>query len=425
MHPIPSKPQPSVKQFIDQLFGTTSSKFSPTPPREPTPPRDSSKGKAVAIIEVLRNELVQYQEEGRSNPKAPKLKPFTTLEGPLSQEEFDKQIKELKRISDLKAEKEKSKQELRKFLNPATLKAQAQKWTEHEAKKAKIMEEYNHQISFRADTLPITKISYVVNSRKEATIKITRGDNPLNLIVHPNFKLKQLGFSEWLEVINQAKRLGLPPPPELAAFRLTVKEKKRKRTEFIKEMFVTKDVRVDGMNRNLTPPPRVVPIKGLVIKEPESGIFYMNRNTDVVIQRESKFYLTPTVELICIQNQIKVNSEIASEMCRSMNYVIEARDDCIEARKIKEYVEVLRRVRGGNTLTILIPFEEEQAELKDCSLMKCFSFHPLGEVINCHDYILDLPEGLGKRSEDVHAPLIEWPWGHNGRHEGFGKLRYS
>ncbi|GKB17224.1 hypothetical protein Tco_0851147 [Tanacetum coccineum] len=237
-----------------------------------------------------------------------------------------------------------------------TLKAQAQKWTEHEAKKAKMMEEYNHQISFRADKLPITKISYVVNFRKEATMKITKGDNPLNLIVHPNFRLKQ---REWLEVhalaskksgpsnnlllqslrakfqwiINQAKRLGLPLPPELATFGLTAEEKKRKRAEFFKEMFVTEDVRVDGMNINLIHPPGVVPIEGLVIKEPESGIFYMNMNTDVVFQRESEFHLTPTVELIRIQNQIKVNSEIASEMYRSMNYVIEARADCIAAKK--------------------------------------------------------------------------------------------
>ncbi|GJX65799.1 hypothetical protein Tco_0300142 [Tanacetum coccineum] len=236
----------------------------------------------------------------------------------------------MKRISDLKAKKEKLEQELRKLLNPATLKAQAQKWTEHEAKKAKMMEEYNYQISFKADKLPITKISYVVNSRKEATMKITRGDNPLNLIVHLNFRLKQLGFNEWLE----AKRLGLPPPPELVTFGLTAEEKKRKRVEFIKEMFVTKDVRVDGMNRNLIPPPEVVPIERLVIKEPESGIFYMNRNTDVVFQIESDFHLTPTVELIRIQNQIKVNLEIASEMYKSMNYVIEVRDDCIDARKI-------------------------------------------------------------------------------------------
>nr|GEZ86730.1 hypothetical protein [Tanacetum cinerariifolium] len=84
--------------------------------------------------------------------------------------------------------------------NPATLKAQSQKWTEHEAKNAKMMQEYKCQISFRADTLPISKISYVVNFKKEATIKITRGDNPLNLVVHPNFRLKTLGFSEWLVV---------------------------------------------------------------------------------------------------------------------------------------------------------------------------------------------------------------------------------
>ncbi|GJX81106.1 hypothetical protein Tco_0329255 [Tanacetum coccineum] len=125
-HLLKSKEQQkSMQEFTDQLLKTTFSKFSSTPPREPTPPKDSSKGKAVAIIEEPGNKLVQYQEEGGSNLKAPKLKPFTTPEGPLSQEEFDKQIKELKRIIDLKAEKEKSEQELRKLLNPATLKAQA------------------------------------------------------------------------------------------------------------------------------------------------------------------------------------------------------------------------------------------------------------------------------------------------------------
>ncbi|GJZ08038.1 hypothetical protein Tco_0542321 [Tanacetum coccineum] len=113
-----------------------------------------------------------------------------------------------------------------------------------------------------------SKPHYVVNSRKEATMKITRGDNPLNLIVHPNFRLKQLGFNEWLE----AKRLGLPPPLELATFGLTAEVKKRKRAEFIKEMFVIEDIRVDGINKNLSPPPRVVPIEGLVIKEPELSI---------------------------------------------------------------------------------------------------------------------------------------------------------
>ncbi|GJV95025.1 hypothetical protein Tco_1546602 [Tanacetum coccineum] len=51
MHPILSKPQPSVKQFTDQLFGITSLKFSPTLPIEPTPPRDESKGKGIATEE--------------------------------------------------------------------------------------------------------------------------------------------------------------------------------------------------------------------------------------------------------------------------------------------------------------------------------------------------------------------------------------
>ncbi|GJX87222.1 hypothetical protein Tco_0339236 [Tanacetum coccineum] len=81
------------------------------------------------------------------------------------------------------------------MFNQAPLKAQAQKWTNHEAKKARMMEEYNHPISFRADQMPIIKISYVVNPNKEATMKITRCDNPLNLVVHPNFRLKTLDFS--------------------------------------------------------------------------------------------------------------------------------------------------------------------------------------------------------------------------------------
>ncbi|GKE63607.1 hypothetical protein Tco_1513974 [Tanacetum coccineum] len=214
-----------------------------------------------------------------------------------------------------------------------------------------MLKEFNKCISKRTSPLPITKITYVVNSSKTATMRITKEKDPLNLKVYPDFRLRILGFSEWLEVyaleskksrksydvllqslmakfqwvLNQAKRLGLPSPPKLATFGLTDEEKKRKRTEFIKEMFVTEDVKVDGMNRNMIPPPGVVPIKGPVIKEPEAGIFYMNRNTDIVFQRESKFHLTPTVKLIRIQNQIKVNSEIASEMYGTMNYVIEAR----------------------------------------------------------------------------------------------------
>nr|GEU53194.1 hypothetical protein [Tanacetum cinerariifolium] len=149
----PKEQQKSIQEFTDQLFKTTSLKFSPTSPKEPTPPRDSSKGKSVTIIEEPRNELVKYQVEGGSDPKVTKLKSFITPKGPLSQEEYNNQIKEMKRLNDLKAEQENSKHELRKLFNPATLKAQAQKWIEHEAKKGKMMQEYKHQISFKVDTL--------------------------------------------------------------------------------------------------------------------------------------------------------------------------------------------------------------------------------------------------------------------------------
>nr|GEX86637.1 reverse transcriptase [Tanacetum cinerariifolium] len=83
---VPEEQQRSVQEFTDQLFGTTSSKFSPTPLREPTPLRDFAKGKEVAIVEEQVNELVSYQEEGGSNPKIPKIKSFITPEGLLSQE---------------------------------------------------------------------------------------------------------------------------------------------------------------------------------------------------------------------------------------------------------------------------------------------------------------------------------------------------
>ncbi|GKA01872.1 hypothetical protein Tco_0674537 [Tanacetum coccineum] len=101
----PEEQQKSFHKFTDQLFGTTSLKFSPTPPKDPV------KGKEFSIVKEQVNELVTYQEEGGSIPEMPKIKSFITSEGTLTRtkEEF----------------------------NQATLKAQAQKWIEHEAKKAK------------------------------------------------------------------------------------------------------------------------------------------------------------------------------------------------------------------------------------------------------------------------------------------------
>nr|GEZ15464.1 hypothetical protein [Tanacetum cinerariifolium] len=72
-----------------------------------------------------------------------------------------------------------------------------------------------------------------------------------------------LSQKEFNNQIKELKRIIL------VTFGITSEEKKRKRTQFLKEAFVTKDIRVDGMNKNLIPPPRVMPIEGLVIKEPE------------------------------------------------------------------------------------------------------------------------------------------------------------
>ncbi|GKG46856.1 hypothetical protein Tco_0504053, partial [Tanacetum coccineum] len=92
----------------------------------------------------------------------------------------------------------------------------------------------------RGDPLPITKFR-VNNSTKEATMRIVRNNQPLNLIVYEKFILKKLGFTEWLElhalaskshtksnyqllknlkakfqwVVTQAGKLGIRHPPEL------------------------------------------------------------------------------------------------------------------------------------------------------------------------------------------------------------------
>nr|GFA46243.1 hypothetical protein [Tanacetum cinerariifolium] len=152
-------------------------------------------------------------------------------------------------------------------------------------------------------------------------MRITRDNDPLNVTMHDKFRLKTLGFSEWLEVhslacktksksndlllqslgaefqwvLTQAKALGIPPPPELSTFGVSINVKKRKRSsEILKEVFVNKDIVVDGMYRNLVPPPRVEGRKGLVIWEPESGIFFYNGNFDLVFQREEEFHLDTT-----------------------------------------------------------------------------------------------------------------------------------
>ncbi|GKA72514.1 hypothetical protein Tco_0778730 [Tanacetum coccineum] len=132
----------SVEQFTDQLFSTTSSSFAPSPPKELTPLRDPSKVKGVSTEEPMK-ELILYIKEGGSDLNMSKMKSLVTPKGVLSQEDLMAQIKEMKRLDDLKAKKEESKKVLMKLINSATVKAQTLKLAEYKEKRGKMLDEYN------------------------------------------------------------------------------------------------------------------------------------------------------------------------------------------------------------------------------------------------------------------------------------------
>ncbi|GJV18154.1 hypothetical protein Tco_1363477 [Tanacetum coccineum] len=240
-------------------------------------------------------------------------------------EEAKAQMEEIMRLEFLKAEKENTKKKL-KGLTLEQLSAQVAQLAAYEANRVKMLEEYNHCIKFRADPLPITKINYRIdNSTKQASIRITRNNQPFNLTMYDKFVLKMLGFSEWLEVhdlafkVNsksndlllknlkakfqwvktQAAKLSIPPLPQLTIVKLPptqrkVNLKRKKRSELIHQVFVKEYIVVDGMQRSLSLPEGVVRKAGMVIKEPEARIFLYNGNFDLVFQRRSEYALAST-----------------------------------------------------------------------------------------------------------------------------------
>ncbi|GJW40428.1 retrovirus-related pol polyprotein from transposon TNT 1-94 [Tanacetum coccineum] len=70
----------TMDQFTEHLTNTTSSIFSPSPPREPTPPRDEQKGKGIATEDPIKD-IMPFMEEGGSAPKIPSFKSFVIPEG--------------------------------------------------------------------------------------------------------------------------------------------------------------------------------------------------------------------------------------------------------------------------------------------------------------------------------------------------------
>nr|GEY81623.1 ribonuclease H-like domain-containing protein [Tanacetum cinerariifolium] len=127
------------------------------------------------------------------------------------------------------------------------------------------------------------------------------------------------------------------------------------------------------MHRNVIPPLGVKGIRVLVIRKPEDGIFYYNGNFHLAFQKESEFHLTTTPQLTRLQSDI-TRGWISADM-------------------YKEDAEVLRKVRGGNTLTILLPFEEEQVELKHLILLNLSEVRCLNRL-DKFAYKLDLLSSL-------------------------------
>ncbi|GKE54636.1 hypothetical protein Tco_1489792, partial [Tanacetum coccineum] len=136
--------------------------------------------------------------------------------------------------------------------------------------------------------------------------------------------------------VNQAGKLGLSPPPELATFGLTLEEKKRKRSQILEQVFVRENEVVDGSQRNITPPLGINGKSGMVIKEPMAGFLYLNGNFDLLFQRDSEFYITGTVQLIRLQRRIIKDSLEAEEMNQLMNLEIESRDNVVRVRETVE-----------------------------------------------------------------------------------------
>ncbi|GJV33179.1 hypothetical protein Tco_1393579 [Tanacetum coccineum] len=227
-------------------------------------------------------------------------------------------------------------------LTHAQLKAQEQELSEIEAERIqhinKMRDEYMYCIYFRDDPLPITKFNYrVCKSTKIAN----RNNQPLNYQIFDNFKLKMLGFAEWLELHRLASKRQNATNDQL------LKNLKKIRVEVMKEVFLKEDIMINMMHRNLTVPDGVIRKAGLVIKEPKVGIFLYNGCFDMVFQRRSEYHLASATQLIKIQNLIKIDSENTQDVYDELINEIESKHGFIEARNIvSKNLDGLDQTRG-------------------------------------------------------------------------------
>ncbi|GJT30246.1 hypothetical protein Tco_0910521 [Tanacetum coccineum] len=200
-----------VKEFTNHLLKTTSSIYSTTPPkdltppREPTPPRDKSKGKGIATKDPLK-EIIPFMEEGRSKHKMPNLRPFSTPDGQMTNED---------------------------------VMAQAYKIAEYKAKRAKMIDEYNHQITHRADQLSNHKDQLESILPRKQLCGSPENKSKSNDILLQNLRAK----FQW--VLTQSKKLGVPPPTEVSTFENAIQRGTPEAEELFKKLKVTIEARDD------------------------------------------------------------------------------------------------------------------------------------------------------------------------------------
>ncbi|GKD99634.1 hypothetical protein Tco_1387618 [Tanacetum coccineum] len=263
-------------------------------------------------------------------------------------EEAKAQMEEIKRLEFLKAEKEKSKNRL-KVLTHEELEAQAAELAAYE------MLGFSEWVEVHA---------------LASKVKIKS-----NGLLLKNLKAK----FQWVK--TQAVKLGIPPPPQLTAFKLPPTERKvgikrKRRTELIHETFIKENIVVDRMQRNLTLLEGVVGKAGMVIKEPEAGIFLYNVNFDLVYD-ELIYKIESRPEFVQTREIVEKNLDVSNEDSLGAKHQRAVKDSLstkpqrapqtyssqIDHQGSRRLLEDIWRVRGGNTLMILLPFGEEQAEL--------------------------------------------------------------
>nr|GEV70195.1 hypothetical protein [Tanacetum cinerariifolium] len=225
--------------------------------------KPADKGKAIATKEDPTKELIPLLEESGSSPKISELKLFSSDGGQMTINKAKAQIEELRKIKLLKAKKEKSDKERLKKLNH--VKEQTLKLAEYEAKRSKMIREYDDCITKRLDLCRLQRLTI----QSKNMLGLTYGFEVHALSSEGKGQLN----------INLLKSL--------------------------KAKIQWEDIKVDGMHKNLVPPRGVIGSPGLVITEPEAGIFYYNGNFDLVFQRENEFHLASITQLIKQLKHIK------------------------------------------------------------------------------------------------------------------------